>query len=223
MKNTVPFLVFGAKDYPANLATAFQPYSAQITALRELCWQEKTVRVILFGDYEFLCSVYGLSGPSGVRPCLFCLCKKTEFQAALSDRASGTPRSLEQLASNYEQFKKDGSRLANAKEFNNVIRPALLPVPIPDICVPALHLDLGIYVWIFDAMVNDLRSLDMSLAKKLGEAGMMEGDSELFMSVVRSSSELSLKEQQLQQIEAHTQLYEAHVSRLISVNSKNYC
>ena len=34
-------------------------------------WCEKNIRVFLFGDYEFLCSMYGISGACGRHPCLW--------------------------------------------------------------------------------------------------------------------------------------------------------
>ena len=52
--NTVPFLVFGAKDLPTNLATTFEPYSSQLQELEGRTWNEKTIRLSLFEDYEFL-------------------------------------------------------------------------------------------------------------------------------------------------------------------------
>ena len=48
------------------------------------------------------------------------------------------------IASWFAKFAEHGSRfknLARAKELNNVLRPALLSVPIadPDVCIHALH------------------------------------------------------------------------------------
>ena len=86
VKNTVPFLGFARKDTPGILAT-FQPYADQITSLKCQHWQRKQIKVIFLGDYEFLCACYVLSGPSGVRPCLYCLAKKTAFPDALSKDA----------------------------------------------------------------------------------------------------------------------------------------
>ena len=119
--------------------------------------------MILFGDYELLCSSYGLSGASGVRPCLFCLSPKSTFQEPKSERPTHEARTLLGLAEDYKRFCEDGARIRRAKEFNNVIRPALLLVPIEDVCILALHLDLGIYPWMFEAMLADLQSLDLLL------------------------------------------------------------
>ena len=64
--------------------------------------------------------------------------KKTDFQDALSTHSSGTPRMSDKLAEDYKKFIENGSCLPRAKLFNNVIRPALLPVPIEDVCIPTL-------------------------------------------------------------------------------------
>ena len=84
VKNPVPFLIFAAKDTAANLATTFLPYSDQVMALQRQKWEGRTIHVLMFGDYGFLCTCYGLSGPSGNRPCLFCLTTKSAFQEALT-------------------------------------------------------------------------------------------------------------------------------------------
>ena len=47
-------------------------------------------------------------------------------------------------------------------------------------CVPALHLDLGIYLWLFEAMIADLRELDINLAAELGKTGTQTSDSAAF-------------------------------------------
>ena len=41
LSNTIPFLVFGAKDMPANLQATMQVYKSQIEQLQATTWQEK--------------------------------------------------------------------------------------------------------------------------------------------------------------------------------------
>ena len=89
-------------------------------------------------------------------------------------------KSLASLRSDHQAFQADGSRLPRAKFFNNVIRPALLPVDLDWVCVPALHLDLGIYLWLFEAMIAGLRELDITLAAELGKTGTQTSDSAAF-------------------------------------------
>ena len=74
--NTIPVCLFAAKDVPANLETAAGQFRAQLIELAATKWKGKTLRVLLSGDYEYLTTNFGLSGSSGVRPCLFCLCGK---------------------------------------------------------------------------------------------------------------------------------------------------
>ena len=165
VRNTVPLCVFTAKDTPSNLQTALGLYREQLSELSTKSeWKGKTFKVLLSGDYEFLTTNFGLSGSSGVRPCLFCVCEKKAMQAGPSDRETCTPRSLTTLQSDYESFQKAGGNLARAKYHNNVIRPAILPFPLYDVCIPTLHLDLGIYPWMYDALCNDVRELDLLLA-----------------------------------------------------------
>lgn len=70
-----------------------------------------------------------------------------------------------------------GSRLIHAKNHNNVIRPVILPIPVRNAVIPALHLDLGIFAWMFEAMEKDLQTLDIQLASRCAAA---EGDAEAF-------------------------------------------
>ena len=40
-----------------------------------------------------------------------------------------------------------------------------MPIEISNVCVPVLHLDLGIYPWLFEAMEQDAENIDLALAK----------------------------------------------------------
>ena len=88
---------------------------------------------------------YGLSGPSGKRPCLYCLMTKQDMQLPPAEQPSCETRTLQSLAADLKRFEADGSRLSRAKQYNNVIRTTLIPIPLDWVCIPALHLDLGIY------------------------------------------------------------------------------
>ena len=47
------------------------------------------------------------------------------------------------------------------KNYNNVIRPSTKPIAIDKVCVPVLHLDLGIFPWPYEAMLCDAESIDL--------------------------------------------------------------
>ena len=199
LQNTIPFLVLEAKDSPANLAAALQPYQEQVKLLSSMQHNQYTLRVVLFGDYEFQTHNYGLSGSSGVHPCLHCTATKKDFQLTTPER-TGTAevRTLTTLAEHHAEFLASGGISANAKKYFNVVRPCILPVPIEDACIPALHLDLGIFPYLYDCMLADTRSLDMQLAQS-----SYPGDADSspdFSALARVYSDIRQKELELNDV-----------------------
>ena len=73
-------------------------------------------------------------------------------------------RTLESLSSDHERFLEADGNPANVKLFNNALRPAIAPVALRNVIIPVLHLDLGIFPWIFDAFQTEVRVLDAKLA-----------------------------------------------------------
>ena len=57
--NTIVFSIFEGKDSRSNLRLCLSKYKDQIEKLASLTWQNHTMRIFLFGDYEFLCVMYG--------------------------------------------------------------------------------------------------------------------------------------------------------------------
>lgn len=137
-------------------------YHSQLTELAATEWQGKKIRLIVSGDYEFLTTNYGLSGSSGVQPRFFCLAWKKSMQAPPSE--AYTVRTTSMLVEDYSGFVAASANIARIKHHNNVIRPVILPVQLNNVCVPILHLDLGIFPWIYDAMCSEVKSLDNTLA-----------------------------------------------------------
>lgn len=121
--------------------------------------------MVLSGDYEFLTTMYGLSGSSGVRPCLFCHCEKKSMQLSRAERPPVSKRSLVTLEQDLQSFTASGGALQHAKHHNNVIRHAILPLSLQQICLPMLHLDLGIFPYLYDAFCAEVRGLDTALVK----------------------------------------------------------
>ena len=63
--NTVIFSITEAKDYKVNLTLCLERFKAHMEQFNKIKWQNKKFRIFLFGDYEYLCSIHGLSGASG--------------------------------------------------------------------------------------------------------------------------------------------------------------
>ena len=64
-ENTVVFSKFEGKYNRGNLRTCLARYKQQIKMLQKVKYEKKTIVVFMFGDYEFLCIMYGLTGANG--------------------------------------------------------------------------------------------------------------------------------------------------------------
>ena len=182
-------------------------YKSHIIRLQIEKWHGKSFRIFFFGDYEFQSKCYGLSGPSGVRPCLYCLCQKKSMDVATSDRQQPDKelRTLESLAADHEKFVEVGENPSQVKHFNNALRPVILPISLDDVIVPVLHLDLGIYAWVFDAFEAEVRQLDVKLAMS---AAATPADSATYADL--SSLYTQLRNSAARVSESHDRLQTSH-------------
>ena len=63
--NTITFSYFCAKDSGSNWKSCLSRFTTQIDIFQTLKFQEKRIRMFMYGDYEFLCIMYGLTGANG--------------------------------------------------------------------------------------------------------------------------------------------------------------
>ncbi|XP_047127237.1 uncharacterized protein LOC124808269 isoform X1 [Hydra vulgaris] len=163
--NTTVFNIFEAKDYRANLKISLSRHIDEIRQLQAMKWREKCLRVFIFGDYVFLCAIYGITGATGRHCCLFCEITSSEMQLNIEARTRPILlRTLAILKSDYERFKNDGGNIKRAKNFNNVIDEPLFDIPIEQIAIPALHISLGIFLKFFKILEVECHLLDIKLA-----------------------------------------------------------
>ena len=141
------FSILEAKDNKSNLMLCLERFKTHIAKFSQVKWAERNFRVFLFGDYEFLCTIYGLSGASGRHPCLWCHITKDKLAVPLSERVNMfTPRSLESLKNDHRNFVYTyNSNLAKTKLANNVISSVFFDIPLENICIPGLHNSRSIY------------------------------------------------------------------------------
>ncbi|XP_070551593.1 uncharacterized protein [Ptychodera flava] len=167
--------------------TALSRYREQLQNLESLTWKGKTFRLFSFGDYEYLGKMYGLSGASGRHFCLWCLVTQEDSQQPRKQRFS-QPRSLQGLSKDHNEFMTTGhGKLSNAKHYNNVINEVIFNIPITQVCVPSLHLDLGIYLRFYNMFENTVDDLD----KKINANGQL----------------VKVLDETLQKINVHRQAY----------------
>ena len=93
-----------------------------------------------------------------------------DIPPALNPDADSTSRTLETLYNDFTGFTNSGSNLKNAKNYNNSIRPVILPIPEENVVIAALHLDLGIFPWMLTAFQAELKALDIELARRTAAA-----------------------------------------------------
>ena len=63
-----------------NIQVIINDVKEQIDELASIKWKDKKIKLFVFGDYWFLCKLYGLFGLSGSYPCLWCHVNKHEMQ-----------------------------------------------------------------------------------------------------------------------------------------------
>ena len=161
--NTVLFSICDGKDNLPNLRMCLDRFRAHVDKLLNLTWSEKVFRVFMFGDYAFLCYMYGLSGANAVYPCLWCLCSKEEMQISSFLRETSEKRTLENLKEHYIQFCIKGVKKGLAKTVYNVIDIPFFNIPIDQVCIPGVHLTLGIYLKMFNMFEAFCLDVDMKI------------------------------------------------------------
>ena len=120
------------------------------TYYRDSKGKDHRVKVLLSGDYEFLCHMYGLSGASGkhkeslfLEPehyylgrhnCLWCLIKSEALKEPRGQRTESNPkRSLKGIKDDNLRFLADGAIHKRAKEFNNVMAAHFFEIEIEEV------------------------------------------------------------------------------------------
>jgi hypothetical protein len=77
------------------------------------------------------------------------------------------------LKRDHQQFLQSGGNIKHAKKFNNVIQPHMWDIQIDQICLPALHISLGIFYRLYTLLEQAAHQLDLQLAQERsgGELG----------------------------------------------------
>ena len=123
--------------------------------------------MFMFGDYEFLSSMYGISGAAGRHPCLWCLITSEEMQLSKFIRRFNMPckRTLDSLKLHYTEFvEKCDRKLSLAKTVFNMMDNIFFEIPLDRVCLPGLHITMGIFLKIFNQIIeHSCADLDHSI------------------------------------------------------------
>ena len=142
-KNTVVIAMAPVRDSHENLTSFIEGrLGRDIASLETHTWKNKTIRLFLNGDYAFLCKIYGISGPSGTFPCLWCLMSR---KAIHTQTFSCQHRSISSLVSQHSALvQNEGGQKKHAAKYFNALHSPLLYIPLERVAPPYLHILLGI-------------------------------------------------------------------------------
>ena len=214
-RNTCVFTIAECKDTSENLRRLLSPYQGQIEELRSMTWRGKNVRLFVFGDYDFLTKLFGLSGAQGVHPCLYCTINKDDMKKA-PDNIEGdiADRTLKNIQKSYHGFSKKGKKKkSKAKLHFNVIRKPVLDIELDHVCPPYLHILLGVVKKHHDMLDKHCQELDEQLAENvaLGRRLTCEADdlSQAFVSRVKVYKKINAHAETLAELNAQARAHDS--------------
>ncbi|XP_038049523.1 uncharacterized protein LOC119723080 isoform X2 [Patiria miniata] len=219
LRHTIIMSVFAGEDTRDNLKTGLQRFRLQVPELQSSSWQGCKFRLFMFGDYEYICRVYGITGANGRHCCLYCDITKDGMRLPLAERPALQQRSLETLTYDLQRFRVHGAHLTKAKEFNNVIDEPMFAIPLTQVCPPGLHISLGLYLKHFNSFEGACHDLDMEVAAVLAEKDHEEWDSQVlgsrYQTLISVLKQARCLEQQARALDEELKLMEEQLTDTI--------
>ena len=168
--NTFLVSIVNCKDFHYNLKKVLKPYRQQVTNLQQMEWKGKRIRVFLFGDYDFLLKICGLSGAQSSHPCLWCTASKRQTQKSPHKQPEIPKRTITSIKSDRQLFRHHGNEIKTAKAFNNAIHDPFFDVPLSQVAPPYLHILLGLGKKHHSLLEKECHALDRKIAETLAES-----------------------------------------------------
>ena len=165
--NTVVIAIAAVRDSHENMVRFLEgELGSDIKALQSHSWRNKTIKVFLNGDYEFLCKIYGLSGPQGTYPCLWCLMPRRDMHKPGDQYQQ---RSLETILADNSNFITDSSAKKEVAKYHNALHTPLLNIQLDSVSPPYLHILLGIVLKHHKLLEDTAHMLDTQIANQKSE------------------------------------------------------
>ena len=120
-ENTFLVCMVECRDSVENLRKILGPEREQINRLDGIIWKEKKTNLRVFGDYDFLLKLYGISGAQSCHPCLSCKASRERIQKSPTDQPTVEERTLNNIRSDFRKFRRTGSKPSSARVYNNVV------------------------------------------------------------------------------------------------------
>ena len=160
--NTVVIAIASVRDTHDNMVRFLEGgLASDLKALQSHSWRNKSLKVFLNGDYEFLCKMYGLSGPQGTYPCLWCLMPRRDMH---EPSGQCQQRSLESLLADNSAFVADSSGKKEVAKFHNALHTPLLNIDLDSVAPPYLHILLGVVLKHHKLLEDAAHNLDQQIA-----------------------------------------------------------
>ena len=174
-KNTFLITIVNCKDTPLNIRRVLNRYKTQVTQLQEMNWNEKKLRVFLFGDYDYLLKMYGIAGAQSTHPCLWCKASRRQTQHPKASQQNNIPkRTVQNIRKDYRKYLRTGCNRKKAKSCNNVVQCPVWDIELTHVSPPYLHILLGVVKKHHLLLEQACHDLDQRIGKELGKEIMIQ-------------------------------------------------
>ena len=156
------------RDSYENIARFLEGgFGDELAALHYHMWRQKAIKVSLNGDYDFLCKVYGLSGPQGTFPCLWCLMPRRYMNN--TDKDTFITRTLDTLIGDNASYTTQCGNKTKVASYNNCKNPPLITIELDKVAPPYLHILLGIALKHHKLLEEAAHKIDVEITKQKDE------------------------------------------------------
>jgi hypothetical protein len=165
IQNTALLGTFEGVDTYDNMLLSFGRYRDDFDRLDGAIVCEKTLKLFICGDCEFLSRIFGVSSASSKHPCFYCHISSEELKVPTSERRFAPLRTIETVRSQNAAFMADGGQKCRQKFFGNAIHVPIFNIPISRCVPPWLHINLGLVLRIHEHLLLKIRSYSEASAK----------------------------------------------------------
>ncbi|GFO11820.1 amine oxidase [Plakobranchus ocellatus] len=108
--------------------------------------------------------MYGLSGPQGTYPCLWCVVHR---QAMSTPSPETQQRTLETIIADNDAYRRDNRDKKEAAKYNNCLHTPILQIQLDKVVPPYLHILLGIVLKHHKHLEDAAHTIDKKITEQL--------------------------------------------------------